>query len=245
MIQITKISRDLSLIVMFVAAASCGGESGSETSEPVVEATSPRMEAPRAINIGGSEVTAADGTMFAAEAFVSGGTVARTDAIKGSQNPGLFRECRTGDVNIDLPLADGTYDVTFFFSEPDEIGGRERLFNVLAEGETVIDELDVMAFRDGKIRSGLTITTPDVTVNDGELTVRFAAAVNEPVICAVLVRDKMPRSDDWQLTWNDEFDGAGSIRTNGISRSGSRAASTTKIRPTRRATRTCASRTAC
>lgn len=192
-------------IVLFAGAiTSCGGES----SDPVVEKGSARGEAPRAINIGGPQVTAADGTFFSAEAFVAGGTIAETDKIKGSQNPGLYRECRTGDVKIDLPLPAGTYDVTFYFSEPDEIGGRERLFDVIAEGETVIDGLDVMSFRDGKIRSGLTVTTPDVVVSDGELTVRFEAAVREPVICAVLVRDKMPRADDWELAWGDEFDGA-------------------------------------
>ncbi len=191
--------------LLFVAGviAGCGGEE----SAPAPAAEMPREEAPRAINIGGGDVTAVDGTFFSAERFVTGGALAETDKIKGSQNPGLFRECRTGDVAIDLPLPSGTYDLTFYFSEPDEIGGRERLFDVLAEGETVIDDLDVMAFRDGKIRSGLTITTPDVTVDDGELTVRFDASVNEPVICALLVRDKMPRGEDWQLSWSDEFDG--------------------------------------
>ena len=181
---------------------------GDNESSPAPAAEMPREQAPRAINVGGVEVTAADGTVFSAERFVTGGTIAETDRIKGSQNPGLYRECRTGDVAIDLPLPTGNYDVTFFFSEPDEIGGRERLFDVIAEGETVIDDLDVMAFRDGKIRSGLTITTPGVMVEDGELTVRFNASINEPVICAVLVRDKTPRSADWQLSWSDEFDGA-------------------------------------
>ena len=47
---------------------------------------------------------------------------------------------------------------------------------------TVIGELDVMLFRDGKIRSGLSVTAPDVRVDDGVLNVRLESSVNEPRI---------------------------------------------------------------
>ena len=164
-------------------------------------------DAPRAINVGGSAYTAVDGTEFAAEAFTSGGSVAQIDRVKGVQNPDLYRTCRVGDVRVDLPIADGTYDVTLYFAEPDELGRGERVFAVQAENRTVIDDLDVMLFRDGKIRSGLSVTAPDIRVEDGELSIGLEASVNEPLICAVLVRDKMPRADDWRLTWSDEFEG--------------------------------------
>ena len=149
--------------LLFVAGviAGCGGEE----SAPAPAAEMPREEAPRAINIGGGDVTTVDGTFFSAERFVTGGALAETDKIKGSQNPGLFRECRTGDVAIDLPLPSGTYDLTFYFSEPDEIGGRERLFDVLAEGEfsaavfsAAVSDYRPKTFRSGKIASGQELT---------------------------------------------------------------------------------------
>ena len=164
-------------------------------------------DAPRAINVGGPAYTAVDGTEFAAEAFTSGGTVANIDRVKGVQNPDLYKTCRVGDVRVDLPIADGTYDVTLYFAEPDELGRGERVFAVQDENRTVIGDLDVMLFRDGKIRSGLSVTAPDVRVDDGELSIGVEASVNEPLLCAVLVRDKMPRADDWRLTWSDEFEG--------------------------------------
>lgn len=98
------------------------------------------------------------------------------------------------------------YDITFHFAEPDEVSGGERVFDTLVEGEAVIRELDIMASRDGKIHSALTVTIPDVVIADGELNVRFEASHGEPVLSALVVRSKKPPRDDWELVWSDEFD---------------------------------------
>ncbi|MEE4164058.1 MAG: family 16 glycosylhydrolase [Woeseiaceae bacterium] len=163
----------------------------------------------RGINLAGPAYTAVDGTTFAAEAHAEGGRVVHIDRVKGVQNQALFRDCRVGDVTVAMPLPDGTYDVAFYFAEPDEVEGGERLFDVLAEERPVIEDLDIMLFRDGKIRSGLTVVAPDVVVEDGVLDIDFEAARMEPLLCAVLVRDKRPRAASWQLAWQDEFDGEG------------------------------------
>ena len=191
------------MALLFGGLSACGGEGG-----PVVDdVPGAASDAPRAINFAGPAYTAVDGTMFAADAFASGGTEARIDRVKGVQNPDLYRTCRVGDIQVDLPIANGTYDLTLFFAEPDEVERDARVFDVIAEGRTIMDDLDVMLFRDGQIRSGLSVVAPDVNVSDGELSLRFEASAGDPVICAALVRDKMPRASDWQLTWREEFDG--------------------------------------
>ena len=131
--QCRDLSRRLPVLALAMLAgvlSACGGDE-----EAVVDAApADASEAPRAINFAGPAYTAVDGTLFAADAYASGGAVARIDRVKGVQNPDLYRTCRVGDVQVDLPIANGTYDVSLFFAEPDEVVRDARVFDVLAEG---------------------------------------------------------------------------------------------------------------
>ncbi len=160
-----------------------------------------------AVNIGGPAYVGVDGTPYDAETSVTGGSVGRLETVKGSQDAFLYRDYREGDIKVVRATANGIYDVTFHFAEPEDIGGKERVFDAIVEGRTVIDDLDVMASRDGKVYSALTVTVPNVEVSDGELNVEFDASVREPVLSALVVRNKNRPSQPWKLVWSDEFDG--------------------------------------
>jgi beta-glucanase (GH16 family) len=80
------------------------------------------------------------------------------------------------------------------------------MFRVRAEGELVIDSLDVRGARDGKHHSALTRTATNVAVADGQLDLTFDALVGEPILNAVVVRQKVEDTRDWTLVWEDEFD---------------------------------------
>jgi beta-glucanase (GH16 family) len=160
-----------------------------------------------AVNVGGPAYTAVDGTEFVAEESVSGGEAGSMRQVKGSSDGELYRTYRAGEIKIDRPIPDGTYDLTFFFAEPEDLGRGERLFDAYAEGKRIIEDLDVMLFRDGKIASALTVTTPNVVVADGELNIRFEASAGEPVLSGLSVRSKHRPHGDWALAWSDEFDG--------------------------------------
>ena len=105
------------------------------------------------------------------------------------------------------PLENGFYDITFHSAEPEDIGGGERLFDAFAEDRRVIDDMDVMASRDGKIESALTVTAPNVSVTDNELNIRFESTARQPVLSALVVRNKQRPEGSWELVWSDEFDG--------------------------------------
>ena len=160
-----------------------------------------------AVNIGGPAYKGVDGMPYEAESAVHGGEPGRIEAIKGSQDAELYGTYRSGDVRIARPLENGTYDITFHFAEPDEVEAGERVFDAFAEDERVIDDVDVMLFRDGKVRSALSVTVPGVSVSDGELNVHFDASAGEPVLSALVVRSRQEPSPEWELVWRDEFDG--------------------------------------
>jgi beta-glucanase (GH16 family) len=159
-----------------------------------------------AINVGGPAYTGVDGVRYAAEEFVSGGDTGSLEQVLGSQDELLYLSYRVGDIRIDRPFANGLYDVILHFAEPDEIEAGERVFNVLINGEQRVDGLNVRVARDGKIRSGLTVAVPNVTVGDGRLQIEFAPISRKPILSAVVVRGKPAAPGNWALVWQDEFD---------------------------------------
>jgi len=160
-----------------------------------------------AVNVGGSYYLGVDGTAYEPESSVSGGDLGTMQVVKGSQDADLYRTYRTGDIKVARDIPNGTYDLTFHFAEPDDVDGGARVFDAFAEGARVIDDLDVMLFRDGKVISALTVTVPNVVVSDSELNIEFDAAAGEPTLSALVVRDGTRPGPDWELVWSDEFDG--------------------------------------
>lgn len=164
-----------------------------------------------AVNVGGDAYTAKDGTPYIADDGRVTGERGVSDKIKGSQNPELYQTYRFGDVGFAMPIDDGRYDVTLKFAEPDDINDRERVFSVFFNGEKRIHDLDVKIARDGKIRSNLTVTIPDVAVDTGALQLRFEASAGVPVLHGIVVHRVQPRDDDWNLVWSDEFSTDGAL----------------------------------
>ena len=160
-----------------------------------------------AVNVGGPAFAGIDGTRYAAEESVKGGTVGTLETVKGSQDPFLYKSYREGDIQVTRPIANGTYDITFHVAEPRDYAAGARVFDAFAEGERVIEDLDVMLFRDGKVNSALMVTASNVVVDDGELNIRFEASSDQPTLSALVVRDKNRPAPAWELVWSDEFDG--------------------------------------
>ena len=185
------------LILVFSAVAALTGCS-KEAPPPAAE---------WAINVGGPAYSSTDGIDFEADDDRVSGAVASLDGIKGSQDPFLYESYRAGNVSVARAVPNGAYDVTFYFAEPGDIEGGERVFDALVEGDTVVDGIDVMSWRDGKVRSALTVVVPGVGVNDGELNIDFAASAMEPVLSAVAVKPvSARRTNEFDLVWSDEFD---------------------------------------
>ncbi|MDH3274011.1 MAG: family 16 glycosylhydrolase [Gammaproteobacteria bacterium] len=159
-----------------------------------------------AVNVGGPSYLGVEGTRYAAEQSVSGGTVGQISVVKGSQDRVLYQSYREGDIEIAHRLANGIYDITFHFAEPANLERDERIFSVFVEEQPIIKAIDVMLWRDGKVRSALTVTVPGVEVADGTLNIGFAAQKRSPILSALTVSRQTRTDDSRELVWSDEFD---------------------------------------
>jgi len=193
-------------LVAFVLFCLGSGACGTEQSVPPEVIETAKTDLIWAVNVGGPAYEGVDGIQYDAETSISGGSVGRMEMVKGSQDPFLYQSYREGDIEIAHPLPNGSYDVTLHFAEPANIAGGERVFGIVVEGKRVLENLDVMLFRDGKTISALTVTIPNASISDGELNVAFSQSVNEPILSALVVRSKNQARKNWQLVWNDEFD---------------------------------------
>ncbi len=160
-----------------------GTEQTTATVTLVVEAAAPEPPAELllAFNAGGQAVTS--GIAYDADRtaeFATGTTRAFGDgsSLYGSERWGQ-------EFDLDIPLDDGTYEVTLHFAEIyfNEVG--RRVFDVAIEDTLVIDDLDIFA----EVGAGTPLDrvfTIDVT--DGVLNLDFAASVNNAKLAGIVIR---------------------------------------------------------
>ncbi len=163
-----------------------------------------------AVNVGGESYQGVDGITYQADHLELGENKYTIDIIKGSQDSTLFQSYRLGDLSINHPIENGRYEIILKFAEPEDIKVGQRVFDVFAQGQLVIDDLDVRLARDGKHKSALVRTVHGVEVTDGQLKLALKASKGEGILSAVIVRQThtttVPEShQNWQLVWSDEF----------------------------------------
>ncbi len=107
--------------------------------------------------------------------------------IVGTADPRLYKYFRRGTFTYELPLADGRYDLTLGFMEPDtgaSAGG--RVFDVTANGEVLLTGFDVLA----EAGAPLTVITRTFTVDvsGGLLTLAFTPTAGDAIVSTLSVR---------------------------------------------------------
>ncbi|WP_100656862.1 malectin domain-containing carbohydrate-binding protein [Alteromonas flava] len=166
-----------------------------------------------AINFGGPAYRGKDGVEYAADDLSLAADKGKSEEIKGTQDPELYqsyRVSRESDLLINLPVENGRYAVTFKFAEPDDIAVGERVFDILAEDDVVVEQLDVRLARDNQPVSALVRSVYGVNVNDQTLNIHLKAIQGAPLIHAIIVRKQAIEDERaWQLVWNDEFSNDG------------------------------------
>jgi len=149
------------------------------------------------INAGGPDYTDTNGNLFVADqAYATGsfgyvGGRARTfsNPIGNTEDDPLYQDLRlvfNGSFfyRFDVSSA-ATFEVTLYLMAPALSGPGNIVMDVLAEGEVVLDNLDVKVQAGGVYRA--LIKTFTVNVSDGRLDLKFVKVNKAALVCAIAV----------------------------------------------------------
>lgn len=139
--------------------------------------------------VGTSDVTAMNGDVWVRDFGDVGGTwLSTVESIAGTDDDALYQNQRRGPhFAYRFPLIEpGVYEVRFHFAEIAGLPEGARIFDVSAEGEVVIHDLDILV-EAGGLATALVLSRP-VEVLDGSLDLDFSASLGDAAIAAIEVR---------------------------------------------------------
>ncbi|MEM7360028.1 MAG: family 16 glycosylhydrolase [Pseudomonadota bacterium] len=202
-----NVGKPIVLTIMLIYTVLCASFALAENSESAVnKELAMDTEVVWAVNIGGGAYTSEEGIHYQADNLESDAAKGTIERIRGVQDGTVYQTYREGITELRHKLVNGSYSIVFYFAEPKDIAKGDRVFDVLAQGKTVISEMDVRVARDGNHHSGLVRAVTDVVVTNGELVVSFKAADKPAILSAIVVRKEVDTQNKWQLVWQDEFD---------------------------------------
>jgi len=143
-----------------------------------------------ALNCGSTALSAVTGIEYSDDNFYSNaGRVddVGTTIVRGSEDALLYSSARSKVDSYQLPVEDGTYTVLVQFAETFWTSVNKRVFDMRAEGNLIIDDLDLFEVA-GKLNAYDVIF--EIPVMDGVLDLDFTASVNNMVINGIVVVGK-------------------------------------------------------
>ncbi|MEM7040995.1 MAG: malectin domain-containing carbohydrate-binding protein, partial [Bacteroidota bacterium] len=140
------------------------------------------------INAAGPDYTTGAGDLFVADNYFANGSTASTgNAIAGTTDDALYQTNRwNANLQYNFPVSAGNYQVVVHFAEIWS-GGQTpgvRVFDVIAEGQVMLDDYDIFADVGGYTAATHTFQIP---VTDGNLDLDFLASANNAAVNAIEV----------------------------------------------------------
>ena len=143
------------------------------------------------------------GNTWTGDRFFTGGAVFSTPPgyrITGTQDPAIFQSRREGVFSYDIPLDPGTYELHLYFAETlfgegNIAGGGDtyRIFNILANGKPLTQELDVIADTPGPNTADVKVYKDISPASDGFLHLKFERGFKEiPFLNAIEIVPGIP-----------------------------------------------------
>lgn len=161
-----------------------------------------------ALNVGGGDFVSWLGERYVADDCDGGsGRCGALEAVRRTQNPGLYRTYRSGDQRYRKALPPGEYDIVLYFVEPSDVAGRTRHFEVLIGGTPVLTDFNLLAVKNGQHAAAVTRAFPARIVHDGTLDIELRSGTGEPVLAGLLVRQSAFGTAGWVQSWSEEFAG--------------------------------------
>jgi hypothetical protein len=148
------------------------------------------LSLPIRINVGGNEASGYAGDHiwdYKQEYGATGGTIRQRTlgSISGATEPTIYETEREGLNFYQVRLSSGKYRVTLMMAESEHDAAGERVFDVYAEGNLAIDDLDVLA-EAGK-NAALEKVISDLDVTDGVLDLYFAPQADVAILSGLRI----------------------------------------------------------
>jgi beta-galactosidase len=149
------------------------------------------------IDCGALVAGAGDGRRFGSDTFFEGGTAQviggpgsrgrppAPPSIAGTTSPEVAATYRTGSFTYRVPVNDGPHSVVLTFVEPSLHPG-ERIFDVFANGQKMVTNLDVAATAGGALIAYQ--RRFEVTGRDGMLVLEFRPIKGDAIVSAIEVQ---------------------------------------------------------
>jgi N-acetylneuraminic acid mutarotase len=153
------------------------------------------------INAGGKAAVDANGNGWERDRYGRGGArCGKVYDVAGTVDDRLFAQVRTGKLfRYRIPVPAGSYTINLLLADPKFTAAGKRTFNVLAEDQPVLSNLDVAAGGGG--RSSITRTV-SATVGDGALDLVFQGVVGKAIVSGIEVYQgdppPLPLDPNWQ-----------------------------------------------
>ena len=151
----------------------------------------PTTQSPVRINCGGPAYLDKSGQSWSGDIdFVGGSTKTYTQSVSGTSDPKLYQSERFAPtLTYNIPVINGTYNVTLYFAEMYFNAAGQRVFSVSLEGQTVLQNFDIWAVA-GQFAAVQRSFV--VTVTDGVLNIVAPASVNSAKFSAIQVGPGTP-----------------------------------------------------
>jgi glucose/arabinose dehydrogenase len=154
-------------------------------SQAVIPATHLSPQSPVRVNAGGGAYTDRSRNVFAADMGFSGGKVSKNNfAVSGTTDDRLYSAQRAGQSfsYTATGLVDGTYTLRLHFADPVSTAPGQRIFDVSANGDRVLQGVDAVA--EAGPRTAL-VRNVIVTVEGGRIDVLFMGVVGDAIVSAI------------------------------------------------------------
>ena len=134
------------------------------------------------------------GKLWDPDTYFSGGTAVQSSIqhISRTQDPIIYRSSRQGDFSYNIPLKPGPYELRLHFAEtqygPENSGGGgegSRTMSVTANGETLLQDFDVLADAGGERTAEIKVFHDVSPSRDGQLHLNFSGRNGSAMLSAI------------------------------------------------------------
>ena len=158
----------------------------SPTTTPTPTPTATPVGSTVRINCGGPNYNDTQNHLWSADNYFTGGTALTfTQSISGTSDPTLYQSERFAPtLTYQIPVPNGSYEVTLCFAELYWTSAGKRVFNVALQGQTVLQNFDIYALVGANTALQRTF---QVLVTNGVLSIVGTASVDNAKFSAIQI----------------------------------------------------------